>query len=75
LYHVGLPRSSLTNGKNMVGLVSFPHQFAMYELVIHVEPAKPARPKAAGGAIGWRKICTLGVCPRVFSTLASSPWW
>lgn len=44
----------------MVGEVSLPHQPAIQDAVIHVLPAKPARPRAAGGAIGVRQMRTSG---------------
>ncbi len=47
-----------TNGKKMVGESGLPNQLAIQEAVIHVEPAKPARPSAAGAAIGLRKMVT-----------------
>lgn len=56
----------------MVGDSPFPHQLAIQDAVIHVEPAKPAKPRAAGGAIGRRKIDTFGFCVSVVSILASS---
>lgn len=63
--------SELTKGKKMVGDSGFPHQLAIYELVIQVEPAKPARPRAAGGAIGWRKICIPGVWSMVLASFSA----
>jgi hypothetical protein len=72
MYVSALPWS-LTSGKDIVEVVSISHQFVMYDLVIDVELAKPARPKTAGGAMGCKKICTDGVCARVFSTLSSFP--
>ena len=50
------PPNMATNGKKIVGLSLEPHHMAIWLAVIHVEPAKPARPRAAGGAIGLRKI-------------------
>ena len=64
------PPNSPTNGKKMVGDSGPPHQLAMYDEVIHVEPAKPARPRAAGGAMGWRKIWMPGVCWSVLSSFS-----
>ena len=52
------PPQKATKGKKMVGESGLPHQPAIQEAVIHVEPAKPARPRAAGGAMGLRKMVT-----------------
>lgn len=37
-----------------------PHQPAIHDAVIHVLPAKPANPRAAGGAMGVRVMRTSG---------------
>jgi len=52
------PPNKPTNGKNIVGLSRVPHQLAMYDYVIHIEPA---RPSAAGGAMGFTNIWIPGV--------------
>lgn len=44
----------------MVGESLLPHQPAMYEAVMKVEPEKPAKPRAAGAAMGRRKMVTSG---------------
>lgn len=44
----------------MVGELSLPHQPAIQDAVIHVLPAKPANPRAAGGAMGVRVMRTSG---------------
>ena len=54
------PPQKATNGKKIVGEVSLPHQPAIQDAVIHVLPAKPARPRAAGGAIGVKQMRTSG---------------
>ena len=69
------PPNMATNGKKIVGLSLEPHHMAIWLAVIHVEPAKPARPRAAGGAIGLRKIWTLGVVSRTSLRLSSWPAW
>ncbi|CZR50758.1 uncharacterized protein PAC_00632 [Phialocephala subalpina] len=53
------PPSKITNGKKIVGESSFPHQFAIQDAVMNVEPADPARPSAAGGVIGLKQISRL----------------
>lgn len=65
------PPKNAMNGKNMVGEVELPHQFATQLPVIQVELAKPASPRAAGAAMGCRKIVTFGSWPRTRSTLSS----
>ena len=59
------PPQNATKGKKMVGESGPPHQRAIQVAVIHVEPANPARPSAAGGAMGCRKMATCGVWPAV----------
>lgn len=56
------PPKSPTKGKKRVGDESVPHHCARYEDMIQVELAKPASPRAAGGAMGRRTVCTTGVC-------------
>ena len=58
------PRQSMELGLlfSAVGLCCLPHQLAIQDAVIQVEPAKPARPSAAGGAMGRRMMRTSGVC-------------
>lgn len=65
------PPQNATNGKKIVGDSSEPHHLAINVAVIHVDPANPANPKAAGGAIGCRNILTCGSCPRIRSYLTS----
>lgn len=48
------PPNKATKGKNMVGLSASPHQLAIQDLTMNVDPAKPARPGAAGCVMGWR---------------------
>jgi hypothetical protein len=69
------PPNIATNGKNIVGLSLEPHHIAMWLAVIHVEPANPARPRAAGGAMGFRKIWTLGTFSKTSFRLSSWPAW
>ena len=69
------PPNIATNGKKIVGLSLEPHHIAMWLAVIHVEPANPARPRAAGGAMGLRKIWTLGAFSRTSFRLYSWPAW
>lgn len=52
------PPQKKTKGKKMVGESPFPNQPAIHAEVMNVEPAKPARPSAAGGAMGCRNIVT-----------------
>lgn len=68
------PPQKATKGKKIVGESGFPHQPAIQDDVIHVEPAKPASPRAAGGAIGLRNILTLGISDRVSSSFFVSSW-
>jgi len=68
------PPKSATKGKKTVGESELPHQPAIQEAVIQVEPAKPARPSAAGGATGRRKMLTRGLESRISAVLESSPW-
>ena len=59
-------------GKKIDGESEPPHHAAIQEAVIQVEPAKPARPSAAGGAIGRRKIVTLGWLSTTLATFSLS---
>lgn len=56
----------------MVGELSLPHQLAIHDAVIHVLPAKPAKPRAAGGAMGLRTMRTSGSRLMNESTFATS---
>lgn len=66
------PPNVATNGKKTVGESAVPHHPAIHDAVMNVEPAKPARPNAAGGAMGFRKIVTCGCWARTLSSF--SPW-
>lgn len=54
------PPEIATNGKKIPGDLSPPHHLATYVAVMKVEHEKPARPIAAGAAIGLRKVLTFG---------------
>lgn len=60
-----------TNGKKYFGESALPHQLAIHDAVIKAEPAKAARPRASGGAIGLRKMDTPGSCWRMALILFS----
>ncbi len=66
------PPQNATKGKKSVGEEVSPHQWAIYEAVIHVEPAKPASPSAAGAAMGRRKMVTFGSVVRKLSIFSWS---
>jgi len=69
------PPQKNTKGKKIVGEFSSLHQFTVQEAVMKVEPTKPARPRAAGGAMGLRKMLTWGYCSRTEATLSSFVLW
>jgi hypothetical protein len=65
------PPQNATKGKKMVGEWALPHQLAIHDAVMKVEPASPARPSAAGGAIGLKNIVTTGSWESTELTLSS----
>src|ERR687887_2409358 len=49
------PPNIAANGARASGELGVPHQPARFDATMNVAPAKPARPRIEGAAIGWRK--------------------
>ena len=66
------PPQNATKGKKTNGLSGVPHQSAIQDATMKVEPEKPARPSAAGGAMGCKKMLTCGWSEMTLCTFSSS---
>src|SRR5919204_1647132 len=50
------PPNIAANGASASGDFGVPHQPARFDATMNVAPAKPARPRIDGAAMGWRKM-------------------